>query len=227
MHYHILIPAYNAGETIDQLLSELRTLSNKPHKIIVINDGSSDQTAGKVKQHNIYLIQLDKNYGKGYALQQGIDHFLEENTSDYLLTMDADLQHPVQSIPDFLVYAERNNMDLIIGARTLSFKNMPLHRVFSNKITSWIISRISGTKIPDSQCGFRLIRRDFLLQLNLHEPGFQAESEMIIAAAKLKKKIGFVPIPTVYRSGASNIKNFRDTLRFIRLIGQTILGKRF
>jgi glycosyltransferase involved in cell wall biosynthesis len=227
MQYHILIPAYNADETISRLLSELRTLKTKPRKIIVIDDGSLDQTVEKVKQHNICLIRLEKNYGKGYALQKGITLFLKENTSDFLLTMDADLQHPVQSIPDLLAFAENKNMDLIIGAREFSFKNMPLHRVLSNKITSWILSQVTGLKIPDSQCGFRLIHREFLSELHLKETGFQVESEMIITAARLKKEIGFVFIPTVYRSGVSNIKNIRDTIHFVRLIVQTLAKKWF
>ena len=103
---------------------------------------------------------------------------------------------------------------------------MPLHRVASNRITSLILSWITGLRIPDSQCGFRLMRREFLKELTLKERGFQAESEMIITAAGLKKRIGFVSIPTVYRSGTSNIKIIADTIRFIRLILRTLLKKR-
>ena len=228
MTFHIIIPAYNAGDTIGQLLYDLNGITVKAKKITVVDDGSKDATADIVRQFpaEIQLLKLTKNTGKGFALKTGILNFLKDNGADYLLSMDADLQHPVQSIPDLLSFAENTRMDLIIGARKISPKTMPVHRVLSNKITSLILSWITGIKIPDSQCGFRLMHRDFLKIIELKENGFQAESEMIITAAGLEKRIGFVPIPTVYHSGHSNIKIIGDTIRFIRLIVKTFLTKR-
>lgn len=228
MTFHIVIPAYNADATIGQLLNELKGLNVNPVQITVVDDGSMDSTADKVRQFQdeINLVRLQINTGKGYALQTGISCFLNENKADYLLTMDADLQHPPKSIPDFLSFAENTHMDLIIGARKISPRTMPFHRVMSNKITSIILSWITGLDIPDSQCGFRLIHREFLKSLKLNERGFQAESEMILIAAGMKKRIGFIPIPTVYHSGTSNINLVSDTLRFIRLILRTLLKKR-
>jgi glycosyltransferase involved in cell wall biosynthesis len=225
MHYHILIPAYNAADTIGVLLDQIAELRYQPDSVIVIDDGSVDKTAAIARHHQTVLLQLKRNYGKGYALQQGIAYFLEKRASNFLLTMDADLQHPVQSIPDFLSLAEHTHVDLIIGKRKISLASMPLHRVLSNKITSWILSRITDLNIPDSQCGFRLMHINFLDELKLNENGFQAESEMILKAARLKKKIGFVSIPTIYRSGKSNIKHCADTLRFIRLIMRIVVKK--
>ena len=225
MRYQILIPAYNAAHTIGELLKQIEKLTCKPNRIIVIDDGSTDLTAETVKKHDVVLIQLGSNHGKGYALQRGIAYFLEKNNGSLLLTLDADLQHPVPFIPVFLASAEANDADLIIGARKISFTSMPLHRVLSNRITSWILSRLTGLSIPDSQCGFRLMHRSFLQGLQLHEHGFQAESEMILEAARLRKKIAFIAIPTIYRPGNSNMKHIGDTLRFVRLVLRNIFNK--
>jgi glycosyltransferase involved in cell wall biosynthesis len=158
-----------------------------------------------------------ENRGKGRALKTGFKAFLDQSETDYILCIDADLQHPVASIPDFLKKAESGN-SFIIGARERSLKSMPVHRILSNMITSYIISLITRQKIKDSQCGYRMIHRDVLNNLDLHENGYQLESEMLLKAAKNGVKIDFIPIPTIYNAEKSHMRNFRDTLKFIRLV---------
>ena len=226
IRYSILIPVYNAEKSLPILLDKINHIDKKPEKIYVVDDGSCDSTSEMIEKFPVHGIKLEKNKGKGYALRVGFNKFLDSGDSEYLICMDADLQHPPKSIPDFLSFAENTHMDLIIGARKISPRTMPFHRVMSNKITSIILSWITGLDIPDSQCGFRLIHREFLKSLKLNERGFQAESEMILIAAGMKKRIGFIPIPTVYHSGTSNINLVSDTLRFIRLILRTLLKKR-
>ena len=100
--YDVLIPAYNAERTISELISQLESLNHPSSTIIVVDDGSDDKTAQICEKHNVRLIRNIDNRGKGYVLKVGFRAFLEDSTEDYLLCLDADLQHPVSSIPDFL-----------------------------------------------------------------------------------------------------------------------------
>lgn len=136
--------------------------------------------------------------------------------------MDADLQHPVYAISNFLQYAQQHASRFIIGKRQLSIKKMPIHRLVSNYLTSLIISLLTGQKISDSQCGFRFIHKEVLERIHLIENGFQLESEMIMRAAEIPVPIDFVSIPTIYKSEKSNIGNIQDTFRFIVLIVREI-----
>ena len=212
--FNILIPAYNASETIDELINQLFQLDIKPEQIIVVNDGSTDETSNITKELNVNIVDLQQNQGKGAALLKGFEYFLQNSKADYLICMDADLQHPVKSIPDFL----KNESPFVIGNREKTLKTMPSHRILSNVITSKILSIASGQKILDSQCGYRMIHRDVISKLELNEKGFQLESEMVVEVAKMGVTMEFVDIPTIYNQSGSNISNVKDTLRFIRYI---------
>ncbi len=100
----------------------------------------------------------------------------------------------------------------------LKRKDMPLLRVFTNKFMSWFISSLAGQRIPDTQCGFRLIKKDVLNKINLRTRKYETESEIIIKAARLGFKVESVPIKTVYKGEKSQINPIIDTLRFIKFI---------
>lgn len=218
--YSILIPAYNVEDTLPKLIDQIEKISHPPSKIFVVDDGSQDQTMSLVrdKAAHVELIHLDKNRGKGFALRTGFKKFISTNNGDYLLCMDADLQHPVSHIGNFLIAAAHNQGSLIIGKRRKSLRLMPLPRIISNSISSFILSLVCKQKIEDSQCGFRIIRNDLLRELHLQEDGFQLESEMIIEAAQKNISILFIGIPTIYNGHPSHINHWIDTWRFIRLI---------
>ncbi len=97
-------------------------------------------------------------------------------------------------------------------------KNMPLVRVLTNKVMSWLISQIAKQEIPDTQCGFRLIKKEVLAKLNLKTHKYETESEVLIRGSRLGFKIESVPIKTIYITEKSHINPFIDTLRFIRFI---------
>lgn len=216
--YQILIPAYNASKTLPSLLKQIAQLEEMPELIVVVDDGSTDNTATKCLSTQAVFLHLDQNRGKGYALRYGIKYLLNDMEADYVLFMDADLQHPVSSVPDFLALAKEKGSKFIIGKRNKSLNNMPLHRIISNYLTSFILSVLSGQRIWDSQCGFRLIRKDVLKKLNMSEDGFQFESEMLLCAADQNIKFDYVQIPTIYDAEKSYIGNFRDTYKFVSLI---------
>ncbi len=225
--YSVLIPAYNAQDTIGELIEQLHKVSINPDSIIIINDGSTDKTSEIVKSKNTIMFDLKNNSGKGSALKRGFDIFLTKTDSRYVLCMDADLQHPTSSIESFLERAEQENCSIVIGNRKFIIGQMPFLRYLSNTITSFILSKITGQKIKDSQCGFRLIKREVLNNFEMKENGFQFESEFILNCARENLQIGFVNIPTIYNHYGSNINHFKDTYKFTHLIIKEIYKKWF
>ena len=223
--YQILIPAFNASDTLPQLLREINQLDYKPTEILVVDDGSCDDTASIAQQMNVKTLRLKANKVKGYALKKGWQHLINDPETDYILFIDADLQHPVTSIPKFLDHAYRHKCKFIIGKRDIAINKMPIHRILSNKITSFIISILTGQAIEDSQCGFRLIHKEVLKKIQLFENGFQLESEIILRAAEIPVQINFISIPTLYNGEKSNIGNFQDTFKFIKLVLKEIIRK--
>ena len=225
IRYDALIPAYNAEKTISQLISQLRSLDHSPENIMVVDDGSQDKTVQICERHNVRVIRNFENRGKGYVLKVGFRAFLNDSMAEYLLCLDADLQHPVSSVPDFLNVALNKRSKFVLGMRTDRLKTMPRHRVLSNLLTSAIISWLSGQHIKDSQCGFRLIHKDVLKKIRLIENGYQLESEMLLETAKEGIFIDCVTIPTIYNNERSYIGNLSDTYRFARLIYREIKGR--
>lgn len=225
IRYDVLIPAYNAQKNISELLSQLSSLIQPPENIIVADDGSQDNTVQICENYKVRVIRNIENRGKGYVLKIGFKAFLEDSPIEYLLCLDADLQHPVSSVPDFLRVAENKQSKFVLGVRKDRLKSMPGHRVLSNLLTSYIISWFSGQNIKDSQCGFRLIHRDLLKKVKLAENGYQLESEMILDSAREGFLIDYVSIPTIYNDEKSYIGNFSDTFRFTRLIFREIKGR--
>ncbi len=225
--YTILIPAYNAENSLGKLLESVarHTAAFKPEKVIVVDDGSTDGTVSVARNFQVELIDLPENRGKGAALRKGYAYYLNHCRSPYLITLDADLQHPPEKIEDFLKTAEQRNSTVVIGQRNFTPPDMPLMRVLSNTLTSQIISGLTGLNIPDSQCGYRLIHRDILARLELRENGFQLESEFFFRCRELNVRIDFCPIPTIYNQYGSSMHHIRDTLRFIQLMGRELFKR--
>ncbi len=226
IYYDIVIPAYNAQHTLPDIIEQIQQLPHPPDTIFVIDDGSQDGTAEVVKKFkNVVLFSMPDNGGKGRALKKGFELFKNKNSTQYLLLMDADGQHPVECIPQFLSSVKQTPADLVIGNRRRKFGQMPVLRILSNTLSSLITSWVTGTKINDSQCGFRLLHRQIVENLDFEENGFQIETELIIKAVKHGYRIEFVPIPTVYNGQKSYIKHFNDTVRFLRIIIKEIWSR--
>ena len=135
--------------------------------------------------------------------------------------MDADGQHLPAEIPLLLKEATKGESDMIIGNRMGDPHGMPWDRRFTNRIMSWLLSRIAGQHVPDTQCGFRAISRRALESIQLTSERFEIESELVLRCARAGLRIASVPISSVYRHQTSFIRPFRDTLRFLRLLRQT------
>ncbi len=225
----ILIPAYNPEpDTLHRLLRRIADL-NLPelYEVVVVDDGSQKPVRlPKIPELPLTLLRQTPNRGKGAALKLGFGHLLAQPSIQLILTLDADLQHPPEKIPQFLQRFQQTGEPIVVGYRSRSPRVMPPHRIVSNSLTSLIISLLTGQLVRDSQCGFRLIHRSVLGAVSLQENRFHLESELLIRAGWRGFRIGFVPIPTIYTNEKSSIKNVRDTLNFvfliIRLVGERL-----
>lgn len=212
----LIIPAYQAATTLRLLLQQ--TVDYIPAtRTIVVDDGSTDDTSKLASTTGVCLIQHERNLGKGAALQSGLAAAIEFGM-DWAITIDADLQHPPESISDFLRKASSTNFDLIIGRRNFSSEVMPLDRRFSNTASSALLSLLLGIRLYDAQCGFRMIRLSSLKGMQFHSPGYEFEAELLIKLIKRRARIGWVAIPTRYGTESSHIRRGRDTIRFLSTI---------
>ncbi len=210
----VLIPAYNEEKGIVHLIEEIVRFVPD---VIVVDDGSVDATADAVARTGASLLKHLKNQGKGAALRTGFDYILSKDF-DGVLVMDADGQHAPADIPLFLEKSRRTDAGLILGNRMEKIKSMPRVRRLTNKVMSFILSFITRQRIPDSQCGYRLIKRKVLEAVSLSSSNYEIESELLIEAGKAGFKIDSIPVKTIYRGQKSYINPLVDTLRFFKLL---------
>ena len=210
-HIGVVIPAFNAEETIGSLIEDIITQGGRPENIIVVNDGSFDKTGEIAGGFDVTLVSHKKNLGKGAALKHGFE-VARSKYINRIFTLDADGQHKVAEMDGFL--KDKDKFDLIIGFR-YNMASMPKLRQLVNRTTSLVVSLLAHSHLVDVQCGFRLIDLAIFDRLILKTNNYQTESEMVIKAARLKYRIGSMPITTVYDKEKSYIKPFIDTLRFL------------
>jgi glycosyltransferase involved in cell wall biosynthesis len=207
----VVIPAYNAESTIRDVIEALCNIGFTKDKIIVVDDGSGDQTADALRSRGIAVLCHEQNRGKGAALKTGFQYAKERSLTG-VVTIDADGQHQAGDIP--LLLENRRNYDLVIGTR-YDMRTMPFVRKVVNRITSLVISILSHAYIPDVQCGLRYIRMTLLDRITLRTNRYQTESELVYRAMRAHFRVGFVPVGTFYDSEKSYIHPLIDTVRFI------------
>ncbi len=214
----VVVPAYNAGKYLNELVPRIRRFV-PDSDLLLVNDGSTDNTLDLLRDLHVNFISFRENRGKGAALSAAFDYAIR-NEYRSVLTIDADLQHLPEEIPAFL--AAEDGRRLIIGTRRMNLKIMPFARWLTNNLTSLIISIFSKARVRDSQSGFRLIPTAVLKAIPLKTVRYDFESEMLFKAGALGCEMGEVPISTVYETSRSYINPFRDTLRFVRQIWKRI-----
>jgi glycosyltransferase involved in cell wall biosynthesis len=207
----VVIPAYNAAAYLPELLARCRA-AVPALPVLVVDDGSTDSTTPVARQERALVLGHGHNRGKGAALKSGFA-YAQAHGFRAVITLDADLQHPPEAIPDFLAAADGRTM--LLGTRNTLSANMPIHRRLSNTMTSCLISVFAGLPIRDSQTGFRLIPMALLRSVELRADGYQLESELLLKAGAIGWPIAGVPVETIYHGGPSHIRPLVDTGRFI------------
>lgn len=211
-----LIPCYNGAGTVGSVVKGVLT---QLHWVIVVDDGSTDETYNVAKAAGAVVLRHKKNQGKGAALKTGFEYIKQNENCDAIIVMDADGQHDWNEIPKFIETAQKKNAGIILGNRMKAAAiNMPRLRWWTNRVTSFVISRITKQKIPDSQCGYRLIKTEVIKNIVLTTARFDTESEILIGAALQGYSICSVPIRSIYKDERSYIHPVRDTIKFIKLV---------
>ena len=208
----IVIPCLNEARAIGLLIREVRAYVSQ---VIVIDDGSSDNTATEAESAGAMVIRHDSPQGKGASLRDGFEAALHHGFC-WALAMDGDGQHAPQDIPKFLRAIEGSSAEMLIGNRMGNAGAMPRVRKFVNQWMSQRISAYCRVEIPDSQCGFRMVNLHAWNRITFSADHFEIESEMIVRFIHLGHTLGFVPVQTRYGSECSKIRPLRDTLRWFR-----------
>ncbi len=213
-----LVPGYEEGPRIGAVVGA--TLRHLP--VLVVDDGSTDDTAAIAEAAGAEVIRQSPNQGKGAALRAGFQHALDAGY-DAVLTLDADGQHDPDEIPRFIAAfgasgvpgASGPRPELIIGRR--DFSRMPAVRRLSNTVGTAAFSWAVGRQVPDNQSGYRLLgRRLMTAMLDSHETGFEFEVEMIAVCIRSGWTLGWVPISTIYAGAPSHVKPVAHLRHFVR-----------
>lgn len=215
----VIIPTYNEAQTIGSLIKGVlsRNLS-----VLTIDDGSRDNTSDIARSAGATVLSNTVNQGKGAALIKGFSYALKHGF-DAVITMDGDGQHDASDIPRFIESAAGTDNAVIVGNRMASAKCMPITRLLTNKFMSCLISQITKQEIPDTQCGFRLIKRQALEKMSLVSRRYEIESEILLRSALGGFRIGSIPIRTIYGNERSQINPVLDTFRFFSFIVREII----
>lgn len=221
-HTLVLIAAYNEEKKIRAVIEAVR---KSGFFVLVVDDGSSDKTADEIKKTDAHLKPHAVNKGKGAALRSGFEWFL---ASDFqaVVVMDADGQHKAEDIHHFLHALAQGHGEVIVGNRMDDRTGMSFVRVCTNRGMSWILSKVAGQRIPDTQCGYRALTRKAVESLRLTSDRFEIESEMLLQLAKKGHKIASVPVSSVYADEVSKIHPVRDTLRFFKFLFRHLKSER-
>lgn len=210
-----IIPAHNEASRIAPVIRA--ALKHLP--VLVVDDGSTDNTAQVASEAGAMVIRQIPNQGKGAALKAGF-HYALEHGFEAMLTLDADGQHDPAEIPLFLDAYAQSHADLIIGTR--DFSQMPFSRRLANTLGQVLFSWAAGQHIRDNQSGYRLVNQR-MAEASLESPigGFEFEVDMIVLCLQRGYRLGWVPIRTIYAGENSHISPLQHVQRFIQIVHRT------
>jgi glycosyltransferase involved in cell wall biosynthesis len=205
-----LIAAYDEGPRIAQVVAGIRPYVGH---VVVVDDGSTDDTAGRAAAAGAEVLRHPENRGKGAAIRTGLSTITGRSYSHVLL-LDGDMQHLPEDAPRLIEAASRDTGDFIVGERPFDRRTTPRARYYTNTISSWVISVcFIGQRVRDAQSGFRLIATDLLRRVRLSGRGYEIETEMLIKLARRGARIARVPISLRYDEAPSKLRPLRDTTR--------------
>jgi len=210
----VLVPTFNNSETLAGLLVELE---NYKLPIIVVNDGSTDETA-RVLTHfpHIHSLAYSPNRGKGYALRAGFRRAIQLGF-DYAISIDSDGQHFPKDLPVFLSALKDHPNTLFIGARNMDQSDVPAKSSFGNRFSNFWFRVETGIRLPDTQSGYRLYPIALLQSLRLFTNRFEFEIEVIVRAAWKAIPVMAIPVSVYYAPPGERVSHFRPITDFARI----------
>ena len=206
----LVIPAYRAAAAIAGVVARAHGAAPGA-AVIVVDDGSDDATACAADAAGAEVLRHPTNHGKGQAIASGIAAALDAG-AEVIVTLDADGQHPPEAVPLLVEPVAAGRWDLVVGARARDARQMPVSRQLSNWLSSALLSRAVGFSVPDSQSGFRAMRREVAESVRPVGARYDYETEFLFLAAHSGFRIGAVIVPTVYNGARSYFRCGADTL---------------
>lgn len=223
MKVFVVIPCYNEEKRIVEVIKRINNLDLEK-KIIVVNDGSSDDSCEAIMNNfkEVLLLEHKINLGKGAALKTGCEAAIKLG-ADMIVLIDADGQHSPEVIPEMVEKIERENLNIVFGVRKMDTKKMPLVLYFGNKFLTGIVNFFWGVSLSDSQSGFKAFKSSVYDKLLWDAADYSVETEMIINAGKNKLKYGEVLIDTIYNDNYKGTTPFDGIKILINLIKKRFL----
>jgi len=211
----IVIPAFNEAASIAALVADLRRAGSW-REILVVDDGSTDDTGARASAAGAHVIRHPYNKGNGAAVKTGIRHA----AGSCVLIIDADGQH--QPSDAVRLVAQLADYDLVVGARSTESQASPARRL-GNSALNWIASYLTEQPIADLTSGFRAARREHLMEfLHLLPNGFSTPTTTTLAFIKAGYSVRFEPIDAAQRQGQSKIRLGSDGVGFLLILLKVI-----
>lgn len=216
----VIIPAYNEEKTIEGVLHRTnKAMENLglPYEIIVVDDGSIDETSKLAERCKVTILNYGANKGKGYALRKGI----QKATGNVIVTMDADGSHRPEEIKQLLMPL-LNGADIVAGSRFLGEREYGSIRklnILGNNIFNILILLLTGRQITDSQTGFRALKKEIFQKIELTSEGYQIETELTVKTLRNGYKIHEEPVTCEKRkNGGSHLNPLSDGFKIFKAI---------
>jgi glycosyltransferase involved in cell wall biosynthesis len=216
---YVVIPAYQEAATIGLIVGQCRMLA-EVSRVVVIDDGSRDETAAIAAENGATVLRHSRNLGKGASLMRGMLAAVQAGAS-HVVTLDGDCQHRPEDLPRLLECGRQWPGHIIVGSRRANGHDAPRGRFIANRVADFWISWAAGHPIEDSQSGFRVYPADFVQRLGMHPPktaGFAFESEILIEAARLGFFTVAVDIPAVYGEVLRRESHFRPLIDITKIV---------
>ncbi|MBM2804044.1 MAG: hypothetical protein HW419_1937 [Deltaproteobacteria bacterium] len=208
----IIIPVFNEAENLAEVIGKIHSLNLPPLEIIVVDDGSTDDSAEIAMGAGANVVRHPYNIGNGAAVKSG----MRAAKGRLILLLDGDGQHKPEDIPKLL--AEAANYHMVVGARGKGSK-LRFHRYVANTVYNLLASYVTQFKVQDLTSGFRLLsRRDAVRFIDLLPNTFSYPTTLTLAFLRSGLTVKYVPIQSLYRSGQSKISLVTDGIRFLLII---------
>jgi len=220
-----VVPAYQAERTVGEVVLGIRAAGLA--RVVVVDDGSRDATAGVAAQAGATVLRHAANRGKGAALWTGFRAALRAGCAA-VATLDADGQHDPAELPRLLAAWRRQPDALVLGARKLASDLMPGRSRLGNRVSTWFLCRFTGRPLTDSQSGYRVYPAGLLGRVVPTARRFDAETELLLCAVSSGCPVVEVPVATIYkRGGTTHFRNAQDTARIVKQVLKWLAARRW
>ncbi len=204
-----LIPAYDCADRVGRVVRGIRKYVPD---VVVVDDGSSDETTATARCEGARVVVHDANRGKGPAIRSGLAVLLGERYT-HVLMLDADGQHDPDDAPLFLDAAAE--ADLVLGTRLWKPEAIPAKRFWTNFIGTRALELMTGFPLEDSQCGYRLVSAGILRRMGLIGSRYSVDTEILVRAGKLRARFAHVPVRVIYEGASSHYRPVFDTVHIV------------